>query len=121
MNRLEQLEKTLKELSNEKWPVIVEGKRDKNALKLFGVTNVRIINVGPLQKLAATTPEEKIILITDYDRRGELLKESLHQLFTNEGIQTDLEYRKKLRSITGIMHVEDLPSKYEEMKQKYQR
>ncbi|NYZ79904.1 toprim domain-containing protein [Candidatus Micrarchaeota archaeon] len=115
MTKLERFESVMKELAEEPFPVIVEGKNDKKAMETFGVKNAVLIHTGTLQKLAETTTSKKVILITDYDRRGEILKKTLSELFKNEGITVDHEYRKRIRRLTGFITVEELPSKYEEL------
>lgn len=115
MTKLERFEALMSELAGEPFPVVVEGKNDKKALESFGVKNTVLIHTGTLQKLAETTTAKKVILMTDYDRRGEILKNTLSELFKNEGITVDLEYRKRIRRLTGFTSVEELPSKYEEL------
>jgi 5S rRNA maturation endonuclease (ribonuclease M5) len=115
MTKLELFERVMEELASEPFPVIVEGKKDKKALESFGVKNTVLIHTGTLQKLAETTTSKKVIIMTDYDRRGEILRKTLSELFKNEGINVDLEYRKRIRCLTGFINVEELPSKYDEL------
>lgn len=122
MNRLERFKKTLEELKNEPWPIIVEGKNDKRALEEFGIVNVIVINSGKtLQKTAEETESEKVIIMTDFDRKGKQLEEKLSELFKNQGIETDVRYKKEIRSTTGIMFIEELMSKYKELEKKYKK
>ena len=58
---------------------------------------------------------KEIILLTDFDRRGELLKKRLVELCKNDGIEVNLSFRKELRRLTGLNTIEELVSKYEEL------
>ncbi|MEM0372365.1 MAG: toprim domain-containing protein [archaeon] len=118
MTKLDKFDELMKELSEQPCPVIVEGKNDKKALEQFSVTNIALVHTGTLQKLAETTTAKKVIIMTDYDRRGEILRKKLTELFKNEGIAVDSDYRRKIRALTGMIHVEELPSKYEELRKR---
>jgi 5S rRNA maturation endonuclease (ribonuclease M5) len=115
MNKLEQLDRTLKKLGQEKCPIIVEGKRDVKALSQFGITSRHLC--GTLQSLVEATKSKKVIILTDYDRRGEILGKQLGELFKNEGIHADLEYRKQIKRLANINEIEDIASEYRRMKE----
>ena len=117
MNKLEQLDKILNNLGKETVPIIVEGKRDKHALLEFGIKNT-ISLCGTLQSLVERTEANRVIILTDYDRKGELLCEKLSELFTNEGIHVDLEYRKQIKKFANINEIEDITSEYRRIKEK---
>lgn len=119
MNKLERLERTLGELKESSSLKLVEGKRDKKALEAFGIDKIRIIH-GPLPDLVdkLRETEKEIILLTDFDRRGELIKKRLVELCENDGIEVDLSYRRELRRLTGLNTIEELASKYENILEK---
>lgn len=73
--------------------VIVEGKRDKEALCSLGFTKVFAINGRALIEVAGKTKEQTIVL-TDFDSEGEELAQKL-SLF----LRADSYSRKKLRSL----------------------
>jgi len=74
--------------------VIVEGKRDKQALCSFGFTKVFALNGKNLYEFAAQTPKSDTIILTDFDSEGDELAKKL-SLFLN----SDTYSRKKLRTL----------------------
>jgi len=115
MNKLERLDRALEELKKSPYLKLVEGKRDKKALEAFGIDKIRTIH-GSLSSLVdkLRETEDEIILLTDFDRRGELLKKRITELCKNDGIEVNLSHRKELRRLTGLNTIEELVSKYEE-------
>ncbi len=114
--KFEELQKVLEELKEDKRKKIVEGKNDKKALEKFGITNIETIETRPLTQITSREKEKEVILLTDYDRRGKTKSKKLITLFRAEGIKTDLNYKKKLGKLKGMSEIEEIPSKYNELK-----
>lgn len=112
----QELQKVLKELKKDKRPKIVEGKNDRKALEKFQVKNIQTIETKPLSQITSNVKEKEVILLTDYDRRGKTKSSKLIRLLKAEGIKTDLNYKKKLGRLKGISEIEEIPSKYKELK-----
>ena len=116
MNKLERLEKVLQELREDPQPKLVEGKNDKKNLEALNIQNIRLIHNSSLQKTVEETEEKRVIILTDFDRRGELLLKRLTELFKNEGIEVNKEYREKLKKLTGLRTFEELVPRYNKIK-----
>lgn len=115
--RLERVEELLLELSehSEKGAVIiVEGKRDILSMKRLGIdgsfelaTRHSLFNFA--ERIAKTGCE--VIILTDWDRRGDILATKLSEYFGNFGIKPELQIRNKLKLITQ-KEIKDVESLY---------
>jgi 5S rRNA maturation endonuclease (ribonuclease M5) len=90
----------ISELSSNGVPILVEGKRDEEALKAIGVRG-RIIRVRQYRKKLFELSEElssykSIIILTDFDKEGEDLAEKIERQLHMWGVQTIM--REKVRS-----------------------
>jgi 5S rRNA maturation endonuclease (ribonuclease M5) len=90
----------ISELSSKGVPVLVEGKRDEQALKELGVKG-RIIRVKQYRKKLFELGEElssykSIIILTDFDKEGENIAEEIERQLHMWGVQTIM--REKVRS-----------------------
>ena len=100
--RLEEIENILKELIdlNSQIPILVEGRKDKKTLKELGVMGEIIkLNTGNslfnmCEKLSAE--HDKVIILTDWDRRGGQLCRLLREGFTANNVKCNDEIRTKL-------------------------
>ncbi len=92
--------------------VIVEGKKDVEALKKWGIFSVVSINAhgGPLGVIEHLEESgiREIIILTDYDRRGAQLWKRVRELAVSAGILPRDDLRRLLRAETSITYVEDL-------------
>ena len=92
--------------------VVVEGKRDEDALKKLGYSGkiCQFHSFKGLVKFADSMPKYKnLILLLDSDRKGRYLtKRIIAQL--QHRMTIDLSYRKELTIVTKgrVKHVEDL-------------
>ena len=115
--RLERLEELLSELSEcagKGAVIIVEGKRDVLSLKRLGIEgHFELATRHPLlnfsEKIARKNRD--IVVLTDWDRRGDLLASKLTEYFGNLGINPELQIRHKLRLITQ-KEIKDVESLY---------
>jgi 5S rRNA maturation endonuclease (ribonuclease M5) len=97
-------------------PVIVEGRRDVDALRLLGVTN----NVVTLSKgvslftFCETISREwnSVVLLTDWDRKGGQLARRLKEGFEANGTKVNDSIRMNLVILSkkDIKDIESLPS-----------
>jgi 5S rRNA maturation endonuclease (ribonuclease M5) len=115
--RLERIEELLLELSehSERGAVIiVEGKRDILSMKRLGIegsfelaTRHSLFNFS--ERIARLGCE--VIILTDWDRRGDLLATKLSEYFGNFGVKPELQIRNKLKLITQ-KEIKDVESLY---------
>jgi 5S rRNA maturation endonuclease (ribonuclease M5) len=116
MNKLERIQRLLNELQyaiEQGIPVIVEGKRDREALQQLGVSGkIFTLSTNSLSEIAeriAGSGARRAIILTDFDRRGMILAKRLNDFFLNEAVNPDLGFRSKLRRLTGFRQLEELP------------
>ena len=99
---------------NESTPILVEGKRDEKALQELGFEGkIIVLNSGhTLANLADRVSKNyrKIIILTDWDKKGSYLAGRLFNLLRDNDVFCDMEYRRKLGFYLGshIFTVEEL-------------
>ena len=102
----------VKSLNSKHGIIVVEGKRDEDALKKLGYTGkiCQFHSFKGLIKFADNMPKYKnLVLLLDSDRKGRYLtKRIISQL--QHRMTIDLSYRKELTAITKgrVKNVEDL-------------
>ena len=97
-------------------PILIEGKKDEEALNKLGI-NGNIIKVsGSGLKLfevaeKATESSSEVIILTDFDKKGDLLAKKLSNDIQSLGSHPDLNIRKNIMKITRryIKDIESLP------------
>lgn len=119
-NRLENIEEIIDQLlrlSEEGNIIIVEGKRDVRALKSLGInghfeiaTQYSISNF--CEDIVNISGGKNIVILTDWDRRGNILMSNLIKHFHSLGANPDVRLRERLMSIVQkeIKDVESLPT-----------
>lgn len=98
--------------------IVVEGKKDHEALRQLGVKGKIITaKTSPKSFLDVTIEIEKqpcpqIILLLDFDRRGKELTKRLAQHLETQRIKTNISYWKELQAIIGrdVKDIEGLPT-----------
>lgn len=94
-------------LSQDGYAVLVEGKRDAEALRSVGFTGV-LLTIASM----AMTREvpRRIIVMTDLDREGGQLASRLSKRLVRQGVDVSLSHRKRLLIASrGVFrHVENL-------------
>ncbi|MBE0524264.1 MAG: DNA primase [Methanosarcinales archaeon] len=119
MNDLEQLEKLeelilqLQNQSNEGNVIIVEGQRDRRALRELGITGP--IELGTKKSLLLFCEElarkyRKAIILTDWDRTGNRLAELMEQYLKAASVKVNTDIREKIQNLVKkrIKDVESL-------------
>jgi 5S rRNA maturation endonuclease (ribonuclease M5) len=104
--------------------IIVEGKRDLSSLAELGIdAEATSLNLGfSIADLVGSIHEGRgpfegkghdiVIILTDWDKRGGRLAQSLKDACTDSGLRHDLEFRRRIALIAGrwVKDVESLPS-----------
>lgn len=108
--------KTLKRILSElrsSW-VFVEGQKDKAALQNLGCKKIKTIS-GNLRKSCDELDDvEKVIVLTDLDRRGEQLLLAARDELESCSIRADTDTRRRLAGILALRYFENADRKYEE-------
>lgn len=115
--RLERIEELLSELSEYSEGgaiIIVEGKRDVLSLKRLGIEgNFELATRHSLFNFSERIAQfgSQVVILTDWDRRGDLLALKLSGYFESYGLKPELEIRNKLRLISQ-KEIKDVESLY---------
>ncbi|MDF1534415.1 MAG: toprim domain-containing protein [Methanosarcinaceae archaeon] len=94
--------------------IIVEGKRDIIALKKLGITGrIETSTHQPLLVFAENLAKDttQIIILTDWDRRGDILADRITTYLQNVGITPDLDIRRRI-SLLVKKEIKDVESLY---------
>jgi 5S rRNA maturation endonuclease (ribonuclease M5) len=114
--RLEEVERLVQDLIDLSGttPIIVEGRKDEKTLRELGVEGV-IVRLNKGESVFSTCEElsrsyKKVILMTDWDRRGGHLAKLLKDGLEANGVQYDEDIRARISVLTkkDIKDVESL-------------
>jgi 5S rRNA maturation endonuclease (ribonuclease M5) len=116
LERINEFIRSLNHESEKGSIIVVEGKRDSEALSKLGfvgtVTEYNrfkgVLNFVDSHQIR----DKKIILLLDMDRTGKYLTSRLVSLLQQRGNNVNLNYKKKLCEITNgkVRHIEDIGS-----------
>lgn len=93
--------------------VVVEGPRDQRSLNNLGIDK-GVIQLRRYREILAAKPEEfvnrKIIILTDFDREGELLSKRISKHLSQIGVSHDPSYRRRLKRLVrdGVHEIESI-------------
>lgn len=114
LERIEELLSEISEYSGRGAIIIVEGKRDVLSLKRLGIegnferaTQYSLFNFS--ERIAQLGNE--VVILTDWDRRGDLLAIKLLGYFESFGLKPDVEIRNKLK-LASQKEIKDIESLY---------
>lgn len=92
--------------------VLVEGRRDVEALKDLGVEG-KILPVSSVSRAKLVeSVEGDVIILTDWDEKGEKLKREIFEVLLSNGVIADTSIRKRIFSAVNVSEVEDLAKLY---------
>lgn len=114
--RLSRIVEELSQCVEQGVPILIEGKKDEEALNELGI-NGNIIKVSgsglKLFEIAemATKSSSKVIILTDFDKKGEILAKKLSKDIQSLGSHPDLSIRRKIMNSSRkyIKDIESLP------------
>lgn len=106
LERVELLMKALDELFRE-WRegacIVVEGRRDRDALEDLGlktgVVAFKTLNCCLSDAIERLCYRDRVVILTDFDREGEELASRIYEVLTKRGVNVNLELRRKLSHI----------------------
>ncbi len=104
---METVEEWIRELKQCKKLIIVEGKKDKEALENLGVTTIITFSSSPrffVEKINA----KEVVILTDLDAAGKKLYAFLKHELVKRGIKIDRKFREFLFKSTNISHIESI-------------
>lgn len=112
---LEKLKSLIRELCDEDNVILVEGKKDREALRKIGVRG-KIIEISDqkLFELPQKISKREVIVLVDFDPRGKELVKECKRMLEAQGLRVDLSYRWELHKALGVNRMEELPKKLAE-------
>lgn len=102
--RKEDLAELFVDLSKDEAPILVEGKRDREALRRGGIDEKRIVMLHGKSRLDIEelfSECKEIILMLDYDTEGLKLLDEFKGIFSRSGTRVNTWYWSKVREIFG--------------------
>ena len=108
--RVPRIYEILDEIKNSEILVIVEGKKDREALQKLGIGNIIELSKKPLFQIVEEIADsnEECIILTDLDKKGKQLYSRLNSYLQKNGVKVNNKFREflfkhtKLRQIEGI-------------------
>jgi 5S rRNA maturation endonuclease (ribonuclease M5) len=89
--------------------IVVEGKRDKEALNGIGITNVIEMSSISIESFIEKLDKNKeYIILTDYDKEGEKKNKEICKFLQKFKIKLNLSFRRLFKSSFGITKIEEL-------------
>lgn len=109
MTTIQSLEEWAQELKDSNKLIIVEGKKDKKALELLGITNILTLS-KPLYEVVEqiSNKTKEIVILTDLDPEGRKLYSKLKTQFQKRKVKIDTKFREFLIRETKLTHIEGL-------------
>jgi 5S rRNA maturation endonuclease (ribonuclease M5) len=126
VEKIEQIISKLVEESAKGKPIVVEGKKDAQALQELGASGeILMVKTGGKSFLEATTEIEalgvgEVILFLDFDRRGREGTKRLQESLERGKIRVNVRFWRELRGLVGreIQCIESLTSYLRTLKEK---
>jgi 5S rRNA maturation endonuclease (ribonuclease M5) len=119
--RLSRIVEELSSCVEQGMPILIEGKKDEEALRELGITGniIKVSGSGlklfEIAEIAAKT-SSKVIILTDFDKKGNILAKKLSEDIQSLGSHPDLNIRKNIIKITR-RYIKDIESLPKHMKQ----
>jgi len=89
--------------------LIVEGKKDKDALMKLGFSDIKVISRKSIFKFIEELPKnKKYVILTDFDREGEKKNKIFCKFFERNGISFNKNLRNIIKSTFQITKIEEL-------------
>ncbi len=109
MNYIKDLEDWIIKLKKSKKLILVEGKKDRKSLKLFGIDKIMTIN-KPLFEIVEiiSSKFKECIILTDLDPEGRKIYSYIRRNLERNGVKVDNKYREFLFKNTKIRNIEGL-------------
>ena len=100
-------------IENKNLPIVIEGEKDKKALKKLDITGKKIIINNGISLTdfcdRLSKKYDEIIILTDWDRKGGFLKRRIQENLKGR-VKCNNRYRKIFAKNTMTKTVEGLPS-----------
>ena len=90
--------------------IIVEGKKDREALQKLGISNITELSKKPLYQVVeeASNASSECAILTDLDRKGKEIYGKLNSQLQRNGVKIDNKLRNFLFNHTKVRQIEGL-------------
>ena len=107
---IKDLEEWKLKIQNTEKIIIVEGKKDKNALNSLDIKNIFVLNNKPLYQVAEEVADltDEAIILTDLDNEGRKLYSILRGDLERNGVKIDKQFREFLLNNTKLVCIESI-------------
>lgn len=99
---LNEIERVVENMNNDLECIVVEGLRDKIALRELGfekdIVECSNLGFGIIDELE----NKKVAILTDYDKHGTMLWKKLSKALETRGVKVDNTYRRKIGELLSI-------------------
>lgn len=112
---MESIEDWIEALKQSGKLVLVEGKKDKQALQLLGLEWIMMIAGKSTYKVVDEVEQKKVrevVILTDLDSEGRRLYARLKRAFERGGIKVDRKFREFLFSETKYSTIEGIKAPF---------
>ncbi len=115
---METIDNFLRILRESNKTIIVEGKKDKEALNKIGVKKVVTLSKKPVYKVVEDTAKnnKEVIILTDLDKEGKKLFGKLNSGLQSLGVRVDKRPREFLFKKTKLRQIEGITKHSEKVK-----
>lgn len=118
-NKLKILKRTLREIEESRAVVLVEGKKDREALERIGVKNrIVLVGMGARSACERLSGFDEAVILADFDERGEEIAREIEETLGACNIRPNTEYGRRLRYVLGVRNFEEIEGKLEEFEKK---
>ncbi len=107
-SELDEIEELLSQIRDSDKIVIVEGIKDRRALREFGIENVITLNKPVHQIVDQVSSEKEVVILTDLDSEGRQLYSKLKKSLDRIGVRVDNRLRELLFKKTELRQIEGL-------------
>jgi len=103
-------EKLLSDIRCSETLLVVEGKRDREALRRAGLDNIVEISGRQLERVVdiVKSKQSQVTILTDYDKEGVKQYKRLKKLLLSDEIKVDDSFRREFKRAFLVNRVEEL-------------
>ena len=111
----EEFQKLINKAKGSNILIIVEGKKDRNALNNIGIRNIIELNKKPLYQIVEeiSSDNDECIILTDLDKKGKELYGRLNSDLQRRGVKINNKLRDFLFKNTKIRQIEGIKADLE--------
>jgi len=103
-------EKLLSDIRHSETLLVVEGKRDREALRRAGLDNIVEISGRQLERVVdiVKSKQSQVTILTDYDKEGVKQYKRLKKLLLSDEIKVDDSFRREFKRTFLVNRIEEL-------------